>query len=554
MKPAILTSLMIVVASVFPASGADLLDRVRDDAGMCIVVDDFPAHAEKLENSPLRRRIEALPVFQSWLETDDVSKIKETVAQLEAVLGGSLIDSATNLIGEQALIAVYPREDGGPAGLLLTSPTKMKDAERLLDLWHVIENAEVTVQPAGYWKRVTHRATVYYLLKEGLFAVSDRESLIRQLAENSSPVLEKPLTKTEAWSKPMSQVQERSWIRVWFRPELWGGVVKLPHVDGPQGVMLKQLKTSASIVLEVDTENGVHAGLHLHHKPGQQPEVLSRFRRDSPEGTGLLETVSDETVAVVSGRGGFGFAGMFLDRMTSTQGDRDQRYLRTLLKGLLFGKDPYTEVLPAIGRQWSVEVRRSDSQSEIPVSVLFNASLEDDAKSGISLQKSLDNLMASAIRFLAISEGFSEDDVTTESLPGGTTLSHYSSKRGLQPSFMVAPFNLFIASDEDRLRRAVLEQSKSVSSNGPFSILANRDLAHSQSGMFLNFTAAREVLQGQSEKVLDLLGIPEQRRSNAEESLRLTAESLQLLDGVYATWLCREESWSLFLGAVVQAD
>ncbi|MBD3675317.1 MAG: hypothetical protein HUJ26_17525 [Planctomycetaceae bacterium] len=552
MNLATLASLVILVAPIASVSASDLLDRVRNDAGLCIVVDDFPARAEELAQSPLRQRLESLTLYQSWSASSDVSKLKQTASQIEGLLGEPVPKAILNLIGKQAVLAVYPQAEGGPSGLLLTTPKQLKDAERLLDLWNVLEKAAVTQQQAGYWKRVTDRATVYYLLREGLFAMSDRESLIREIAEGKKAAVEKPLAQDPVWKQSMSRIREQSWIRVWFRPKLWGGVVEVPEIDGPQGILLKQLKSAASVVLEVDTEKGLHAGVHFNYQPGKEPKLLSRYRATYPGQAGILGVASDETLAAMTGRGGLDLVGRILDRQSTE--NQDQQYLRTILKGLLFDKDPYTDLLPSMGNHWSFEIRREDSQSKHPVNLLVSASLDRDWEESPNLPHSLHNLLRSAIRFLAISEGNSATDVTTEDLTGNTQISYYSSRRVLEPSVVVTKERLFLASNQDRARRAVLEESDSSSQTGPLTYLTDRDLADSQAGVFINFNTTREVLEEQPDELLEMFHVPEERRPSAKESLLLTADTLQLFDGIYGTWLCREGGWSLFWGAVIQPE
>lgn len=549
MKAFIVTScLVVLLGSVGGVSAADLLERVKADAGLCVVIDDLPAHVNELKSSNLRTRLESLELYQQWIGASDVTKLKETLSQLQGILGSPIPDSLLNLVGEQALVAIYPQADQRPAGVLMTRPADFEQAERLLDLWHLMENADVTQMADGHWKRATHKITVYYILEEGFFALSDREELIRDLSKNPKSSQQPGLSQQPSWKKGIAQASESSWMRVWFRPELWKGVIQLPQVGGPQGVLLDQLRRAESLLLEVDTEAGVHAALHFIYKTGKEPDQVIAYREKFPAQPGILDSLSPETMSLMTGRGGLGLLGTLIDRRLSQEKDQEQEYFRDLLAGLLIGKDPYLDVLPAMGAQWMLEIRRGDSQSKHPVEFLMSTSLEPVRDQTVTLKQSLQNLLHSGLKFLAISERRVAEDVISEELSEGDRVYRYQSQLGWEPSFVVTNSLLLIASDEERVRQAVLEANETLS-DSPFEALKNRRLANSQLGIMVDFQVVREVIQEPSAELFALLNIPAVKRESARQSLSVAADTLGLFDGGYLFWQCVDGGWSLCFGA-----
>ena len=550
MKVFFVATCLALLGPVSDVSAADLLERVKADAGLCVIVDDLPTHLEELASSDLRARLESLELYQKWLGASDVTKLKETLSQLQEILGTPIPNSMLNLVGEQALIAIYPQADQRPAGVLMTRPANYEQAERLLDLWHLMENADVTQMEGGHWKRATHKITVYYILEEGFFALSDREELIRDLSKPSKISQESSLSQQPFWKQGITQASDASWMRVWFRPELWKGVIQLPQVGGPQGVLLDQLKRAESLLLEVDTEAGVHAALHLIYKTGKEPDQLIAYRKKFPPQPGILDSLSPETMSLMTGRGGLGFLGTLIDRRLAHEKNQEQEYFREILSGLLIDKDPYLDVLPAMGAQWMMEIRRGDSQSKHPVEFLMSTSLEPARDETVTLKQSLENLLRSGLKFLAISEKRLAEDVISEDLPGGDRVHRYKSRLGWEPSFVVTNSHLLIASDEERVRQAVLE-ANGTQSDSPFGALKNRELANSQLGVMVDFQVVREVIGEPSDELFELLNIPVVKQRSARQSLSFAADTLGLFEGGYAFWQCVDGGWNLYFGAIL---
>jgi hypothetical protein len=550
MKSYVVAASLIFLSSACVVSAADLLERVRADAGLCVVIDDLPAHIEELTNSQLHKRLESIQLYQKWQQGSDVRKLTETLSQLQDILGTPIPESLLNLMGEQAIVAVYPQAEGGPAGVLMTKPGDYEQAERLLDLWHLIENAEVTQLNGRYWKRSTHKNTLYYLLDKDFFALSDREVVIRNLSKSTTDEKRSGLLQQSSWKQGITQASPESWIRVWFRPELWKGVVQLPEVGGPQGVLLDQLKRADHLLLELDTKDGLHSALHLTYKSGQNPELLMAYHEQYPPKPGILDAISPVTMSIMTGRGGLGFVGNLIDRRLAQERDQEQEYFRELLTGLLFDKDPYRDVLPALGAEWMIETRRGASQSNHPVDLLIRTSLDDRRDQAVTLQQSLQNLLRSGLNFLAVSENGSSDDVMSDALSQGDRVYRYQSKRGWQPSFVVTNSHLLIASDEERVRQAVLEADESLAGS-QFQALKDRKLANSQLGVMVDFGIVREVIQDPSPELFKRLNIPPAKQQAIGQSLAVAADTLKLFDGAYSFWQSSDVGWSLYLGATL---
>lgn len=555
----LLLSIVLVLMSplISRLDAAMPLDRVRKDAGLYIVIDDLHRHLREVNESPLRKRLQSLILLQQWRQGPDFRKLQDTLSFLEIKLGHPIPDAMLNLAGDQMVLAVYPRAEQGPAGVLISAPRNHDLAVRTIDLWNHLEQADVTPMKSGYWKRSTGESTLYYLLREHQFALSDREAVIRNLAETPDISPQESIYDAPGWLRAQNQFSDRSWIRVWFRPEIWAGVLDLPEEKPGLGMLLGQLKRAESVTLEIDTESGLHSSLRLLYKPNQEPQLLVDYRNRYPATSGILDCPSGETLLCLSGRGGMAPVARLLADGWPNPNAKETRYFRTVLKGFLQGLDPYEDVLPRIGNSWSIDVRCTAHKSEPPVDLLLQIALEHDGvqQAPSSLTSALTNLLTTGMQLLRDSETDSEGELRTVEVNQETRLTVYQSRTGWEPSFLVDGERLLIASSEDRLRDAVSESAnENPARENPFQILKDRSVSTAQLGFLLNLDALRQDLKARPLAYLNLFRVPENKRTQSQAAIVLAADTLQLFDGGYLLWNCREGEWILHWGAFLSSE
>lgn len=556
MRP--LLSIVFVLTSLLNSrlEAAAPLERIGKEAGLCIVIDNLPDHILELRESPLRDRLESLVLFQKWKGGKDFVKLQNTLSELETMFGQAVPDALLNLAGDQLVLAVYPRAENAPAGLLLSSPRNHALAKQTVDFWNEIEHAKVSRDSSGYWERTTDKGTLYYLLTDKRFALSDRETVIRDLAVTPELSPQKSIYEAPGWLRAQDRFSDRSWIRVWFRPEIWAGILDLPEEKPGLEMLLGQLKRAESVTLELDTEAGLHASLRLLYKPQREPTRLVDYRTSYPADSSILDRPSRETLLSLSGRGGFAPLARLLAGGWPKPNAKETRYFRTVLTGFLQGRDPYEDVLPRMGKTWSIDVRRTEPEAERPVGLLLQVALENDGEdeSRASLSSALTNLLETGLHLLKDTETDAAGEVRTVELNQKTRLTAYQSRSGWEPSFLVDENRMMIGSSEDRLRDAISE-SESMRGAGetPFQVLTERSLSEAQLGLLLNLTVLRDDLAARPLAYLELFRIPEDKRTDSLAALALTSNSLQLFDGGYLLWNCREAEWSLHVGAFLSS-
>lgn len=541
-----------------PLVAATPLDRVRKDAGLCVIVHDLPDHLQELRESPLRKRLESLLLFQTWRQSPEYETMQNHFSAIKEDLKHAVPDALSNLAGDELVLAVYPQAEHGPAGLLISAPRNHDLALRTVKLWNRIQRAELTQQQGGYWKRSTAQSILYYLLTEKRFALSDREELIRELAATPEIPRQESVYEAPGWHRAQQTFDDRSWIRVWFRPELWKEIGDFPEEKPGIEMVLGQLKRAESVMLEFDSEDGLHASFHLHYKANREPGLLVYYRTRNPQAGEILERPSDETLFYLAGHGGFTPLARLLASGWPDPQAKEPRFFRTVLRGFLQGRDPYEDLLPRLGKFWSIDVRRSGDGAVLPVNLLLQLTLEsdDEGESQSSLAAGLENLLTTGLCILRDIE--TEDrgrTVRTVELNQQTRLTVYQSLSGWEPSFLVDEGRVLIASSEDRLRQAVNEtDSLKPPRENPFHTLADRSLSTARLGLLLNLKALRSELRERQAEYLELFRVPADKRTQAELAMALSADNLKLFDGGYLLWGCREGEWSVHFGAFLLSE
>lgn len=557
--------LSLAACAALPATSLaqSLLDFVGDETGFCLHLERVPAWSESLESSAFVRRLEQTPLIRNWKAGRDFDQMRQNLVQLELLLGGPLDRVLRETIGRELVLAVDPKAPGQPAGILLTAPTNRSTVDRVLGIWNRIEEATTTELSGGYVQRTVGRQPpVYYYLRDDLFAISDRESLIREIAatDRGGEVHPRPLSASPEWSRARGSLSAPAWGTVYFRPRLWEGVLPRESNAPVVGPVLRELARAESLIFGLDGESGLHWELSVQFVRGELPAVL-RAESGHPEATSRdWPELSNGTLLAVAGRGGPNELATWIREAIPNKNLREWRVVRQFLRGLLLDRDPLDDVLPRLGPDWGVRIVDDPGAAAIPLGMMATLEFrpgpdaEPAGEPRAELSKSLDHFLKTSLQIVAAQldpEASDPAELQVETLAPGVTLRWLEGLPWVRPACVVTTDRVLVSTSPDLLKPIVAgRRSDSVET----AISSRSRIGAARQVVFFNVRATRSFLMRHREELPGWLQVPPGETARAVEAFRQVEETLAAVDEAYFALSIVDDGLRIRGGLQVDAD
>ena len=359
--------ILLAVLLGSPAQGpADALLRLAPaDSGATLVVEDLRIRAPEALDSPLARRLLALPAARSLRASPRFADLRRAGADIERALGVDLPTIRDRLLGTAVVLALIPAE-GAPGGLLLARVSDRPLLDRLVKAANDAERA-----PGGPLLRVEARdhrgitysvrtfrpgtkpAEAYAILPGDIFAWSGTEGLIRGAIDrhlDGGP----GLAGEPRFARVRKELPGRSLASLYVDPRFVERASAATPAGPPQGervaaAMRRYLGAMEYAGLAIEWRDGptLHAFEALD--PSKLDDPLRRAGAAPGSSTALRGRIPAGAVAVAST--GVDWAA-WVEMLATTLEPADAPKLDALLvvaRGLLLGRDARAEILPGIG-------------------------------------------------------------------------------------------------------------------------------------------------------------------------------------------------------------
>ena len=541
------------------ASWAQLPKYVRDDVGLCVYAREIPARTEQLLASELRQRIESTSIVTRWRRSNDYLKMQAIVEQVENHSGRSVQELMLSLLGTESLLAVYPSTQEGnlrPSAVFLSIPVDSSATQATLDLWNSLDRAVVEPLGKNVFRRTAKGAQLYYHLSKGLFAFSDREELVTELAVSTSSGFENSLLKSPAWSRAVESLGETNWMIGFAVPARWKAI----WGDASQDPIPSMLLHLESLVVGFHGQHGLHYRANLIFPSGQEPTLLRSYRETHAAPEGDWVKIDNNTLFTAFGRGGPDYLSAVLRGELEREKSAEAIAVYEVLRGLLLGRDPLNDVLPKLGSSWQFTLESAEQaglfpwrvSGEIEFAPADSTAIGDDQP---TLQASLSNLLRTSIQLASrlLPQGPGGDrSPFEEQLANGSILHGFELGWGLEPTVGVGSKKLVMAGSREHAK-FLLEGSIPDKSTG-VSTEISRKMQSSQGGAYLNLIQLRKGLVDHRNLLIRLQRMDESQQAKANSELDRLTDLLSLFDSAYAFLATSEGMMTLQWGAETPAN
>jgi hypothetical protein len=354
------------VSAQRPADG--LFQLVPPEAGATLAIEDLRHQAPRVSASPLFARLKALPAVQEWLSSPGFEHFNRTCADLEHALNRPRAELRDALFGQAVVLALHldPAEDPAHAsGLLLLRFADRALVDRFLDTINaaqrdqeLLEVRERQHEGQTYHVRIFKPGTkpdeYYAFLPGSLFAWSNSETALRGIIDRAHSG-GGGLAAEARFRAVRARLPKSALACLFVNPRFIARLVpadsehKRPAGDIVGRLVARNLAAVQYVGAAIEWREGLVLHVEEAIDPSKLDAPLLRWAKRAGSSAPLVSRVPP--TALVRAAGHIDLTALY-DELTSLVSSSDRSRLENtllVLKGLLMGKDPVTDVLPHIG-------------------------------------------------------------------------------------------------------------------------------------------------------------------------------------------------------------
>lgn len=544
-----------------------LIDYVGKDAGLYVEISDLNRRIPKLANSKLFARVEALPIYVAWKHSPEFRKLEAIKDAIERQTGQPLRQFAMNLFGQSVVFAVYPKDAGNPAGVLLLQAADAESLENSLALWNREEGVKIEPVPfsdSRYFKRTQVKQNQagrpqFYFVREEIFAVSDEETLIQDIVRrNLGQSAQAPLSGHENYLLARNSLPEGSWAVLYFDPQSWRSRWELDAGRTKTEQFVAGFwKRCRAVAAGLRADRGLAVDVVLHYDPEQIPERWRRLVERTQGFPKFLNQVPEGVFLVFAGKQDLAGIDKILTAEMDEPARRRWQNARQIGRGLLLGLDLFDDVLPTFRPNWGLYVlpREPLDPDALPVEGLFAVELPPipEDKNPITVRKAVENALTTGFNILAATQNGEAGDPAVVKLEGESPgqLHWLESIGPYRPAFCLSSEYLVFASSPKVIREFLSPDVPKLAQSRVFRSWADRQDPPEGQLLFVNWQAIREFMAKNYDFLLkqavDSHALEEEE---AEKRLKRLRDVLEVLDGVYLGIQIQEDRIHITTGGI----
>ncbi len=397
------------------ANGVAPIDLVGDTAAVCVELQHPDATFSKFQSSRLMSRLKAFPPVRRFLDGGGFQKWALLEEYVRRTTGKSLSEQLLAACSESVVLAIYLPEGKPPEGVLIAQAANAAALAEALQTWATLEPSQVSKSREFQGQTYVQRAKsansveiVYYVIFDRTIALSDHEDRIQQViefraaaqqqagaAQMMRSLSELPLYKANRSRLPQDAVaflflNTRKWDRVvdeglrQSRDAAW-----ILPIASRVAALSAAIRLDDAVVVDVAADT---SGVDL-------PTVWRQFVNSTDGGDGWTKRITANSVIAISSRMDVTpWVQLWLASAPDAKSEEFARG-RNVLKSVFQGRDPFTEILPRVLRDWTVSlIPASEVSTDLsPVDLVGDFSIG----AGPSLSRNLDQAIQFGMTLLS---------------------------------------------------------------------------------------------------------------------------------------------------------
>lgn len=512
----------------------ELLRIVPNDAGACLIVEDFAARYREAADSELWRRVQQSPLYAKWNESPGRRRLQQLWAIAPFYLGVSGPQLRDDIFGQAVVLALLPagRGEGRDVGVLLCnahSETAMSS----------LTGALTTAQGNRAVEQRRHRDVPYFWRREGnkrpdqllrlgsIGVITDSEEALRLVID--AHLDGGGLGDREEVQAARQALPAKSLAQLIVRPRAFDHALldKLKSAKDSDAAIVEGVTrfwtslrwTAFTIRLEDALQVSIDWQLQAQDQTEAEPSAArASFWERLPENAFAAAAVDIDLPATVR----------LFTRLMGRKERHEAGLMARILQQLVVGFDLQEDVLPRLGPMIGLVVRPGSDSIPQVLGALQVRSDSTPPRYGVNLETALEF----ALRPILVFAGMEHNREKEDQLQAGMSFErdariHYlhgsQLSPWLQPAFAVHAGYLLVASHPQAISDWCAQTAGEKSQS---------DGHTSQQLAFVNLRAIVEHVQAHPGKVVSLLAGSPDREPKVREDLERILAAAGLFDRI----------------------
>lgn len=594
----LLAALLIGMAEPGRACAADrpldAIDLVGADVALCIELKNLRDELPRLKDSRLFRRLQSLAVYRRWQEGSHYQQLVKDKGELEQAFGQPAEVFIRELMGRQAVFALYLPPAGRPVGVLITRAASAAAVETAVAAWNQAgkhETRERLHRGQVYFSRSAMSSagqvadTTYYVTLGKLFAVSDRETAIQAVIERHrtrQATTGKPDTPPAASSETPALSRHTDYCaleealtgdpitKIYIAPRAWDATFQIESALSGTNPVSRTLARGWQSCHAIMVGGFIRDGVVFEtiiKCPGSTPAVANFLHRTKGPPAELLGKIPETIVVAFIGRFDWGILGRWVEAEFGADHEQFVRF-RQMARGLCLGYDLFSDILPELGQNWgfyiipALDSRRKGwpidgiAVWELPAPAKDSSSGNPDERP--TLQVALDNALNTGLNLWAAfynSRQPSTTAVVRTRKQGADSIRWVQGLAAYQPAYAITGQYCIFGSSPAAVEGFLQGAKRPLTRNAEYLRWSKLFFRDENQQCFFNITRWREVLVDRQPQLVKYLSETQKTPAAAvEQKLASLLDLLQLFDGAFVVAGAHQERVRLVIGGVLFED
>lgn len=415
--------LVCLTAATAQAAPDSLWSLVRKDVGLAVELRDWQTHRHTLAKSPLAERLQTHPLWKSLLGGSDWKKLIELEVIAQSLTGSGLVDLTDAWLGQQAVLALYPQSAEVSEAVLLLRLASSAEGDRLRTAWEKLDRRESVLTKRGsdsYYisRRVTGQdpaPPLYFAALNDTLVISDSLQMLELVFDLRAQQGPGSLTELRGFTRWNEMLSEALPLRLYLQPDAWKflgtEVYDETSKDPLQHLLLRGWVRCEAIGVGLQWEPDLLVKAFAYFPEAVDSPGWQQFAKRMAGPPQLVERTPANALLMVAARHDLPGAWQAVQPEMARMKGQGFHGGRQLLRGLLQGYDPLTDVLAHLPADYGLCVLADTAPSAttpIPLTAIFALQIPADeqvpAKGNITLRNALQNALHTALGYLSAME------------------------------------------------------------------------------------------------------------------------------------------------------